>query len=57
MVFPKGLKIKEGETASFRVYTNVSEVDLKNEVDISFSEKYQNNILLKIQNLNLESIH
>ncbi len=47
MVFPKGLKIKEGETASFRVYTNVSEVDLKNEVDISFSEKYQNNILVK----------
>ena len=47
MVFPKGLKIKEGETASFRVYTNVSEVDLKNEVDISFSEKYLNNILVK----------
>ena len=47
MVFPKGLKIKEGEIASFRVYTNVSEVDLKNEVEVSFPEKYQNNISIK----------
>lgn len=47
MVFPKGLKIKEGEIASFRVYTNVSEVDLKNEVEASFPEKYQNNISIK----------
>ena len=47
MVFPKGLKIKEGEKGSFRVYTNVSEVDLKNEVCISFPEKYEKNVLIK----------
>ncbi len=41
LVFPRALKIKEGDVSSFRVYTNLSEVDLKDEVEIKFPDKYK----------------
>tara|TARA_B100001057_G_scaffold248305_1_gene248563 strand:+ start:1140 stop:3431 length:2292 start_codon:yes stop_codon:yes gene_type:complete len=47
LVFPKALKIKEGETSSFRVYTNLSEIDIKDEVEIKFPDKYKNFVLPK----------
>ena len=47
LVIPGGLKIKEGESRSFRVYTNTSEVDLNSTVELSFPEKYNQNIKLK----------
>lgn len=47
LVFPKALKIKEEETSSFRVYTNLSEIDIKDEVEIKFPDKYKNFVLPK----------
>ncbi len=41
LVFPRALKIKEGDVSSFRVYTNLSDVELKDEVEIKFPDKYK----------------
>ena len=54
LVFPRALKIKEGDVSSFRVYTNLSEVDLKDEVEIKFliNINHLSNKKLKITKVN-----